>query len=703
MKKTKKMYMREFEEKYQDLEKIDSQWYERELGVKAFAKSSNLRRKDGTYTEEWYRAKFTYMMVKSGLYNKENLCIELSLPKGNGGKAIKPDIVAFKDKKWLDFYNKNEIDELRKYILVVFEAKDNSSTVEKAIQKQIEVALERRITSNGMDDCAYGVYFDNKDDIVIVKKQGLSELERYDTTKMIESSKNIVRLNVADRDDLEKLPGLEELIDKIKKAKMYQYSFDNLEEVTPESFKTIMEYVKRAKDKIQYPNVKQLLVESLKLKVYDETNIKETKGLSNFFIADKEVRENGYATSEFRKRVFELYEGAREMYDNLGIRYLVDPDTGDLSPINPEDEKMMIEIFRVLQGKGLIKGKNNNFNQTIFNNFGDEVEKSVAGQFFTPIPIIEAICKMVNQREDEDLMDPSSGICDFHTIAYKVAGNKIPSSRYYGVDISTPVLNLAELNLVLNGIGSINLARKNSIYEKRCVDGSFTDINTFTPNNYDIRTWKHKDDRRKSIGQYTIGTTNPPFGKGRDLKTGKDGVWDFGLTEDNMRMYETWTLLGNPKSIDMGILFLENIYKITKPGGRFAIVLSNSIASIDSWSKVRMWLMERVRLVALIDLPQNSFGETGVATTVIIAYKPKESEKKSLLAEDYEVFAREIKYIGYEVQTVQRNIVFEPIKEYDPITFEDKGKLKEDFTEMLADFNEYMKSQNGIIKRAFGR
>ncbi|MDU2662113.1 MAG: N-6 DNA methylase, partial [Clostridioides difficile] len=539
--------------------------------------------------------------------------------------------------------------------------------------------------------------------IVILKKQGLSELERYDTGKMIESSKNLVRLNVADRDDVEKLPGLEELIDKIKRAQTYQYNFDNLEAVTQESFKTMMEYVKRARDKIQYPNVKPLLVEILKLKVFDERNIKDNNEISSFFITDKEIRENGYGTPKFRKRVFELYEGAREIYDNLGTRYLVDTDTEELSPINPEDEKMMIEIFKVLQGKGLTKGDNNNFNQTIFNNFGDEVEKSVAGQFFTPIPIIKAICTIVNQGDNEELIDPSCGICDFPTISYKVSDNKVSANKYYGVDISTPVLNLAELNLILNGLGSINLDRKNSLYEKRCSDGTFTDINNFTPDNYDIKTWKHKDDKRKNIKQYTIGTTNPPFGKGRDLKTGKDGIWDYGLTEDNMKMYETWSLLGNPKSIDMGILFLENIYKITKPGGRFAIVLSNSIASIDSWAKVRLWLIERVRLVALIDLPQNSFGETGVATTVIVAYKPKENEKKSLLSEDYEVFSREIKYTGYEVQTVQRNIVFEPIKEYNPITFEDTGNLKEDFSEMLIDFNEYMKYQNGIIKKAFRR
>ena len=30
-----------------------------------------------------------------------------------------------------------------------------------------------------------------------------------------------------------------------------------------------------------------------------------------------------------------------------------------------------------------------------------------------------------------------------------------------------------------------------------------------------------------------------------------------------------------------------------------------------------------MRIVGTFDLPSNTFGETGVATTVIIAYKPK--------------------------------------------------------------------------------
>ena len=50
------------------------------------------------------------------------------------------------------------------------------------------------------------------------------------------------------------------------------------------------------------------------------------------------------------------------------------------------------------------------------------------------------------------------------------------------------------------------------------------------------------------------------------------------------------------------------------------------------------------------DLPANTFGETGVATTVIIAYKPKLSEKY-LLKSDYEIFIKEIEKLVMSKQS----------------------------------------------------
>ncbi len=68
------------------------------------------------------------------------------------------------------------------------------------------------------------------------------------------------------------------------------------------------------------------------------------------------------------------------------------------------------------------------------------------------------------------------------------------------------------------------------------------------------------------------------------------------------------------------------------------IVLSNSIASIDAHKIAREWLMEKMRIVAIFDLPSNVFAETGVNTTIIVAYKPKKEKLLELKKANYEVF-----------------------------------------------------------------
>jgi type I restriction enzyme M protein len=107
--------------------------------------------------------------------------------------------------------------------------------------------------------------------------------------------------------------------------------------------------------------------------------------------------------------------------------------------------------------------------------------------------------------------------------------------------------------------------------------------------------------------KFDVVLSNPPFGEDRAYIP--ETVFD----EDVIKMYETWDMASG-EGIDLGIVFLENAVKILKEGGRMGIVLSNSIASIKKWESVRKWLMERMRIVALFDLPPNVFGETGVAT-----------------------------------------------------------------------------------------
>lgn len=698
------LFFLEFERKYENLKVINSNWYKNELNIISYEGEKSCIDKEGNHTEEWYRARMLYAMVRSGKYPSDCLGVELSFPKGNGGKSINPDITIFKDSSWKKAYEERRIDDVRKLMLGVFEAKKQAKTVESAIVKQIEPALERRIVNKESEATSIGIYFDNHEGVVIVTKQGLSELQRRNIKKMIISSKNIVSLNVANRDKLDEIPSYAELIKEISNQTQCQWKYDELEPLSPQVFATCINKVKRAADKYVYSDVKTLLAEICKLCVYSEQQIEGTNLTSDFFIRDTEFDQNSFLPKEvFVRRMHELYEGARDQFNINTQRIAIDDCIAYYA-----DEvvaKMTIEIVKIFQGKSILQGITDNFNQIIFQNFGSPTEKQAAGQFLTPIPIIEPIAKIINQRNNETAIDPSAGLCDFLAVMNRHAlsskGIKIQERNYYAMDISSDVTRLAELNLVINGLGHINFETGNSIFQKFCRDGSITEMSDFTPDNYDIQTWKSKKSSNKDIKQYKIGVTNPPFGKGRDLRTGKDGEWDYGLNEDIMSMYETWMMLGKPLSIDLGIIFLENIYKSVEPGGRFAIVVSNSIASIASWKEIRLWLLEKIRLVAIYDLPQNTFGETGVATTIIVAYKPKSNEK-FLLEENYEVFAYDVKHTGYEVQTVKKSIVFEPEKKYDPETFEEVG-INEDFTDMLNKFEEYMTYQNSIIRHAFGR
>lgn len=319
---------------------------------------------------------------------------------------------------------------------------------------------------------------------------------------------------------------------------------------------------------------------------------------------------------------------------------------------------------------------------------------------------------MLNPIKGEELCDPCCGICDFPAMSFRYSHRDEPefppnASNFYGFDLEGSNLKLAELNLVLNGDGGAVLEQMNSLSQKLLQDGSVLKDGEFNIKNYNPITWNHLSDPEKDLKKFKIIATNPPFGKGRDLKTGSKGKWD--LPKETIKLYETYKekLDKNskgkkkyPNSMDMGVLFLENAYKILEEGGRMGIVLSNSIASIKEWQNIRKWFLERMRLVATFDLPANTFGETGVATTVIIAYKPKKNEKH-LLNSDYEVFIKEIQNIGYEVKTVKRSIHFEAQYIINEETFEKMEKLNEDFSEMQIEFKEYLKRQEEEIKKAF--
>ena len=712
MGKTFKNYLDDFDAKYKDLEIIDKSFHEKELGVVSFASKANTIDAEGNFSEEYIRSRFVYALIESDSFPKEHLCIEFQIPKGNKAKSRKPDLVAFKTDKWLSLYEDAKVNKdfskIRQIYLVIFETKKNNKSISEAIENQLRTAM----AENESSERIFGVYFDNKTDVLIFKKIGNSPIRRFDESIELSDS-GIVNLNYDKRDSLLDFPTYQNFKENNASiSDLTKLTTDSLDAIDESAFQDFLAELKRIADKEKPKHSERdLIVEFLTLKVFDEKRSKRDKTTLKFYIEPSEKKADGLGVKSFRERIDKLYKDAKREYVNVLSKPYFSYDTS-LKPSNANEERFLIALVESIQKRAILKAKNESFNQIIFNNFGDEKQKADKGQFFTPIPVVKAIVKMLNPIKGEELCDPCCGICDFPAMAFRHAHRKDEdyppnASNYFGFDIENNNLKLAELNLVLNGDGGAVLKNMNSISQKLLDNGNILKLGEFTNHNYDKVSWSHNDDTEKDLKKFKIIATNPPFGKGRDLKTGKEGKWD--VAKETIELYETYKVkptpnskgqITLPNSMDMGVIFLENAFKILEKGGRMGIVLSNSIASISEWENVRKWLIERMRIVGLFDLPANTFGETGVATTVIIAYKPKDDEVH-LLDADYEVFIKEIESIGYEVKTVKRTITFKPHFVINEETFEHTSKLDEDFTNMQEEFKEFLKRQEVEIKRAF--
>ena len=709
MTKNLQEYLNEFDNKFSDLKEIDRDFYHKEIGVVAFNSKAKTKDIKNNFSEEYIRARFTYALIYSGMYNKEYICVEFGFPKGNGGKSLNPDIVVFKNKDWQKDYEEakanNNFAKIRKNVLAIFETKKNNKSVSSAIENQLRSAMEL----NTSKDRIFGIYFDDQKDILIFKKIENSEIRRFNEIKELQQD-GINGWNINNRDLLIDLPSQNDLtannesISNVAKLKP-----DYLDAIDETNFNDLINELKRSNDSIKpESSLHPLIVEFLTIKVFDEKRSKRDNSYLQFYITKKEKNDK----TSFRRRIDNLYKDAQKEYKNvLGGKNRIFTFDEKQRPHKPNDEKFLIALINIFQQRAILKAKNESFNQIIFNNFGTEKQKAEKGQFFTPIPVVKNIIKMLNPIKGEELCDPCCGICDFPAMAFRHSHRQDAdyppnADNFFGFDLDPDSTKLAELNLVLNGDGGAVLKNINSLSQKLLNNNEVIAEGNFTTNNYD-KNWDHKSDSSKDLKKFKIIATNPPFGKGRDLKTGKDGKWD--LPKEIIELYETYKIKSDPdkkgnikypNSMDMGALFLENAYKILEEGGRMAIVLSNSIASIKEWQNIRKWFIEKMRIVTTFNLPANTFGETGVATTIIIAYKPKQNEQY-LLNADYEVFVKEIENIGYEVKTVKITVHFSPEYIINEETFEKTGQLNEDFSQMQKEFKEFLQRQEEEVKQAF--
>ncbi len=659
--------------------------------------------------EEYYKWQFIYSLIASGLFPTDCIGTEVYFPKGNRKSApLKIDAVIFSDVQWLDLYKKyreqgdqDALDMIRKLAVGVVEFKRGDKKIEQVFNSQIKASIKEPDSN-----FVLGVYYDTGR-LYLFKKLN-NTISRYDNAKNYAYSQRILEQYQLEITDpyytIPDLPHIMKFLDQPAQVKYADLKVEDLDivfTINDENIKLSLSQILKTMDSISmYDETGYLiLIQLLALKIFDEKQ-SETYGTTLRFYVEKEEIFNdnlGSATvQQFLSRLQSLFVEAKIYYKSILHENKIDWK-------NARHARLVTEVVRQFQKYSLIRSNKNDLYQLVFYNFATEFKKDKNAQFLTPFPIIDFMVKIVNPRRKETVCDPCCGIADFLSLSYINANSKLDDRNLYGFDNDYNMNLLAQLNMLLNGDGNAVIRfvpDKGSINQKFTVNG---ELKTLSPSQHASGHWDSWPDDTELL-KYDVILTNPPFGKGRSLDLSKPADLDVA------KLYELYHLYikENPKAgLDLGVVFLENTVRQVKLGGRFGIVLSNSIASNNTWKFVRDWLIKNVRIVATFDLPPNVFAETGVNTTLIIGYKPDKARLAQLFKSNYSVFVRDIKEVGYTKKTVNRNVVFDTKFRLNEETFEtvinESGEsiTEEEFTQIITEFRQWCLFQEMEVTKLF--
>lgn len=257
------------------------------------------------------------------------------------------------------------------------------------------------------------------------------------------------------------------------------------------------------------------------------------------------------------------------------------------------------------------------------------------GQYFTPRPIVDFMCDLADISLNDTVLDFACGSGGFLIKAYeKMRGEvdilppgtikrlgatreslieDIKTSQIFGIDAEPRAARTARMNMLLWGDG-------------RCVvRGNALDATDFSGVAYPI------SDYSKDIPESgcSLILANPPFGaREKDVEVLKK--YDFGSAKKTRKSQKT------------EVLFVEKALKLLRPEGRLLIVLPTGLLSADSYADLRLHILKRAWIRAIVNLPTHTFVQSGVPTvnTVVLYLQKYPLETSSQLdAQGIESFA----------------------------------------------------------------
>ena len=373
----------------------------------------------------------------------------------------------------------------------------------------------------------------------------------------------------------------------------------------------------------------QQLINLIFCKIFDE-RFTAPKSTVRFRVG---LNESNY---EVRDRIEKLFSDVKAKYKEVFTQEDV---------INLDDNSVAY-IVGELQNYCLVDAERDVLADA-FETFIDHALKGGQGQFFTPRNVVKMMVEILDPDDSDMIIDPACGSGGFIIESLRYVWNKI-INRYKAMGWTDTAILEEKIDVANKCIRGIDkdyfLAKIAKSYMAIMGDGKggvFCEDSLERPEN-----WGDKTRQKIHLGDFSVVLTNPPFGSKIPV-TGEDKLkqYDLAYKWKNKKGTSEWEKGKLADKEAPQILFIERCYQLLKYGGRMAIVLPEGIYGNNLLGYIRKFLLEKGRILAIIDIPIETFmPNTATKTSILIFQKLK----KEFIPSDYPIFMAIAETCGHD-------------------------------------------------------
>jgi type I restriction enzyme M protein len=377
----------------------------------------------------------------------------------------------------------------------------------------------------------------------------------------------------------------------------------------------------------------QQLINLIFCKIYDEKYTKKKDSLK--FRAS--IEED---PGDVLKRISNLFNELKTM---PGISEVIDASENIIL-----DSKSIQYVVGELQNYCLMESERDVIADA-FETFIGHALKGGQGQFFTPRNVVKMLVEILNPTENDKIIDPACGSGGFLIDALKhVWQLQDEKQKEYGW--SNNELQNEKMRVAIENFRGIDkdyfLSKVTKAYMALIGDGKggiFCEDSLENPKN-----WKSETRNKIKLNSFDVILTNPPFGSKIPV-SGEEKLKQYELAhkwkykkEDNIWIKEKLKDKEAPQ-----ILFIERCLELLKEGGRMGLVLPDGIFGNDQLGYIRELILKKCRLIAVIDIPIETFmPNTGTKTSILVLQKNIGSNNNK--NEDYPIFMAIAEHCGHD-------------------------------------------------------